>query len=442
QEETTEFLFHSLRRTHVNILYRLLDLEGLVLDSVASTTEEVTLLLPNKQAEALRQWVQEQEHLLDAGLDPSSEALGSGALVGIHASPLEATPVAPSLSSVDLSSTHGAHDLCRSYRYSLRQIIGGALMQNHLRGFVYIWVIFSFVFNQLSDLDLSTDTLAPEAVEWVGRQVEVVEHEPQTLSFLLLLVGGYIIGVLLLVGRHIYLNYDAEVKVWDDRVEWTGGLVTTMHKAIRFSKIITFTIKRNYLERYFKTSSVGLGIADRALDTKNREAGLINLNAFADYDRLLYHWGGSREWIIPKLHARVGLLYTRLLFWLVVSLATLALLWDLGSVLAGAVVGVLILFVGTLRSYGTYKYSGVAATSRHLVVSSGALAEIDTWIPIERIERMRITQAPWQRHTGGCTLKIDTMGRDFVLRSLGKAEVEHLIEVWIYLSKSSPDTLE
>lgn len=83
------------------------------------------------------------------------------------------------------------------------------------------------------------------------------------------------------------------------------------------------------------------------------------------------------------------------------------------------------------------RYSGVAATDRHLVVSSGALAEIDTWILIERVERMRITQAPWQRYTNVCALKIDTMGRDFLLRSLDKTEVEHFIEAWIYLSKSS-----
>ncbi|KGO00896.1 PH domain-containing protein [Porphyromonas sp. COT-290 OH3588] len=430
---------HSLR-SRVNLLYRALDLEGLVLDSVASMKEEVTLILPNKQAEALRQWVNQQEHLLDSEFDSSAEILAADCPVGVSAHLAEVASVALSFSSIDKSSAQmTTEEQCWSYRYSLRQIILGALMQNHLRGLVYIWFIFSFVFDTISDLDLgfSPDTLAPDAVGWLESQVEVVEHGSQIISFLLILLAGYVISVLLLVGRHIYLNYHAEIKVWGNRVEWTGGLVTTMYKKIRFSKIITFTIKRNYLERIFNTSSVCLGVADYALDTEQREAGLINLNAFDDYDRLLHHWGGGREWIIPKLHARVGLFYTRLSFWLIVSVCASALLWDFGSALAGTVVGILLLFVGALRSYGIYRYSGVAATDRHLVVSSGALAEIDTWILIERVERMRITQAPWQRYTNACALKIDTMGRDFVLRSLDKTEVEHLIEVWIYLSKSS-----
>ncbi|MDE5808512.1 MAG: PH domain-containing protein [Muribaculaceae bacterium] len=382
---------HSLR-TEKGIIYRMLDLRGIVFDTISTRQEEIELILSESDWHRLLAMIDNTENPRPV----SSEG---------------ATEESP-------ASTIG---------FPISNILLGALCQNHFKGMAVLGSILSVAFDKLSDLPVNaTDRLE----NWLETHFDTLAYSP--LAIILIFAAVYFAIVLLWMGR-VLLRYDDMRLTYDKRLlTFTCGLFTRASSRFYHDKICTIRIKRNFLEKRFGFSTVTLCQALNASvakeDDKIKLYGSDSSKFFLDWwigkgyaeePSLLSAQSGKgvffRSIIIPFLLSAgisAALCYFNLYLWLVIPFAYF----------------LISIFKGTLKT----RHSSIELKTSYVIIRSGAFAEISSIVKYSNIEVVRIRRSPFSRWTHRVSLLLSTSGTTFHIRSLPESEARKIYETMLF----------
>ena len=230
-KETTSIPLDRVQslRTRQGFIYRLLDMRGVLFDTLASQSAEIELILDESDWNALLTRVETQERTQeDKG--PEVEADGE-----------------PDTRLI----------------FSNWNLIKGALCQNHLQGMAVLFAALAALYNAVTTVD---DHAVSHAIDYVDTHAGSLSFQPSL--WLAVAVVLYLLILLLWIGK-VFLRYsNMEVKMASGQLLFESGLIARNSNRFRRDKVCTVYVKRNFLEKRLHGSTIMLKQALNATDEK------------------------------------------------------------------------------------------------------------------------------------------------------------------------------
>lgn len=224
---------HSLR-TNRGPVYRLLQMRGIVFDTLASRYEEIELILDETDWKTLLGAIGTEEKQKD----PRKE---------------------------DLTEEIPAGDTEKIIRVPNMNIIRGALCQNHLRGFALLAVSAGAFLNQIMSI---SDKILKRAVDTAAGYAESLTATFTGIFLTALLL--YILMILLWTAKNLLVYANLEIRVKGDSLTVECGLLSRNSARLPRHKVCALQIKRNPLEKRMNVSTIRLFQAANVGDRENR----------------------------------------------------------------------------------------------------------------------------------------------------------------------------
>lgn len=210
------------------------------------------------------------------------------------------------------------------------------------------------------------------------------------------------------------------------------GLLTRLRMRAPLAKIQRWTVFDSLLHRVFERRSVRVETA--ALQALNEQQALSEVIPIAHpeaVDALIQRWLPEIDWgrwRWQPLHPRA---WRRVLFPSLLLIAGLTLLATLRFGLWGMLLPVALLPLAVWRARGLARRCGWVLTDRVLAWRSGWLDRHVSFAEVHRLQGLRLSQSPFDRHHGMATLYADTAGsspftHQLELRYLPEAEARAL----------------
>lgn len=386
-------------RTKQGMLYRLLDMKGIEIDTLAAKNAEIEIILDNDD------WDQ-----LLGKIQPASPV------------PTEQDPAA-SLSAECLSEAKGTASSEQKLKFSNLNILKGALCQNHLRGMTVLLGALGILFNELS-------SYSEKAVTWVAESMEQYANAYLVSLWSLLLTGAvlYILIFLFWMGKIFLQYFNLDIRIHQDQLFFEGGLLTRHSSRFSYDKVCTVYIKQNILEKALHCSTVILRQAFNATDEKKGADVKIygsNLSeAFLcwwlnkDYQTSPAYTTSRSGWGVfsrsAVLHAwlsavaTVLLIYNNQVFWLFLPIFYLPIM--------------------LLRSWFRMRHSYLTLHEEYILIGSGYFAKEHHYVKYNQIEVVRLKASPFTPLWHRVSLTLATNGTSFTIRSLPESEARDFYE--------------
>ena len=325
-KETTSIPLSKVQsmRTKQGFIYRVLEMRGVLFDTLASKSAEIELILDDRDWKALMERVEVEEVV-----PGSSEFSGTSDTSRFS----EAAEERISGSSLSFSNSN---------------LIKGAFCQNHLQGMAVLFAALAAVYNTVSTVD---DHAVDHIIDYVDTHAGTLSLQPS--GYVVVAVALYFFVMLLWIGK-VFLRYaNMEVRIARGQLTFESGLIARNSSRFSYDKVCTVYVKRNFLEQWLHGSTVMLRQALNATDEKKgADVRVYGSESAADF---LSWWLGSSYGSSPEVvSARSG--YG--LMWHVMRL-------DILISLAAAV---------TLACFGLYVWLAVPAAWLLISLAKGLMA--------------------------------------------------------------------
>lgn len=382
---------HSLR-TEKGIWFRLLDMRGIIFDTLATRHEEIELILSESDWQALLSLIEKEEK-------PKPD------------SPYEPPEYNPST----------------TVSYPVGDLLKAALCQNHLKGMAVFGSIFAVIFSNLDDIS-EDDTLT--AAGYLETFFDSLIASP--LQIAILLVSLYIIILLFWLGRVLLRYYDMTMKYDKKLLTFTYGLLTRASCRFFYDKICTIRIKRNYLEKRFGFCTLMLRQALNA--SAQKEDDNMKLYGTDSSSFFLNWWLGDDYNTLPDIitakSGRGVLIHSMLPSLLII--AVLAIVFCCNQMYLWLFVPLLWLFIAVWRGICAMRHSRITLKSSYFIIHNGAFAEITNYIKYSNLEVVKIRRTPLTRFFHRVAIMLSTSGTTFYVRSIREDEARLIYEYLLF----------
>ena len=391
-KETTSIPLSKVQsmRTKQGFIYRVLEMRGVLFDTLASKSAEIELILDDRDWKALMERVEvEEEAVPSAAVSASSELPDSSELSGASGT--------SRFSGAAEERTSGS-----SLSFSNFNLIKGAFCQNHLQGMAVLFAALAAVYNSVTTVD---DHAVDHIIDYVDTHAGTLSLQPS--GYVVVAVALYFFVMLLWIGK-VFLRYANMAR---GQLNFESGLIARNSSRFSYDKVCTVYVKRNFLEQWLHGSTVMLRQALNATDEKKgADVRVYGSDSAADF---LSWWLGSGYGSSPDvISARSG--YG--LMWHVMRL-------DILISLAAAV---------TLACFGLYVWLAVPAAWLLISLAKGLMAVRRSRITLKEdyiVEVVRLRSTPFTPYSRRVSLTLSTNGTSFTLRSLRIEEAREIYEL-------------
>lgn len=394
-----------------NFLYQMTDMVMLKVDSTASQDFELELILTLEEAKQFRALLAKQEELLHTG-DPQVSGV-----VSVSSATVE---------------TEAEQSSAKHIRYDVKRLFRGIVTQSHARSIVVVGSALLAVANEV--LDFLSDNLRywlNKAFDY-GAEIELESVFISPWHFLLTALGIYVLLVVVWTLVHLVKLWDTKVSLFPRYISYSAGLITNRQKRIRASQIIAMSFKENPLERLTGQCTLNISQAE-AKKKEEKEMGGNGLRVFGwrEEQELMQWWG-----INPRILCELAPGKRMLDLWVTVCLVV-HIIAGVTIVLTGGsewlVLLVPSLAFGLWWAMGAYYHRTFALTPTHLYVRHGGTAEMRSWVPYGRIDKVQVMVSPIQRMSGRCSLIISAMDNQYTIGFIKQEEASALRDKLLYL---------
>lgn len=373
-------------RTHRGLIYQLLNVRGISFDTIATSEEELELILSEKDWQQLQLDIQNSERYVETkGLTVPP--------------PMPKAEKSISVSNIDL--------------------IKGVLCQNHLRGLAILAALLFTIADNIYEIDKNASEQAFNFVETHAGSLI-----PSPVGVLISLVILYICVALLWVGKNVLKYGNLSITEARDRVVLKCGLLSRFTIRLARDKVTIITIKQNPLEKALQNHTVDIRQALNIAAQKEEQEAKIYGSLIGD--DILKWWLGSH---VPDegekpLTARsgIGIFYRRLIPHLILAAIIGCALCYYGQIVLAAILCTAYAAIAAARAVMAWKHSSIVLDNRFIKINNGNIAHISSYIKYSSIESVRIRQTPLTRYTRRVSLSIGTNAGNLSIGSLNEAE--------------------
>ncbi|MDE6740805.1 MAG: PH domain-containing protein [Muribaculaceae bacterium] len=378
---------HSLR-TEKGIFFRVLDMRGIIFDTLATRKEEIELILDEYEWKQLLT-------VIDKDGKPNEDAETKTEETALH-----------------------------SIHYPTKNLVLASLCQNHLKGMAVLGSLLAVVFGNLQDLsEEATDTLA----EYLDSFFETLLDNPLELVAFLAIV--YMVILVMWLGRTLLRYYDTSLTYDNKLLTFSYGLLTRASNRFFFDRICTISIKRNFLEKKFGFSTIMLRQALNA--TVEKEEENMRLYGTDSSAFFLRWWLGEdyyKEEDIISAKSGKGVFYRYVLLRAVIA-AGIAIGLICSDFYAWILLPLIYLIVLFPRGVFAMRHSRIELKPTYCIVHNGSFAKTANYIKYSDIEVVGIFRSPITRWTHRASLALSTSGTTFIVRSLRENDATMIREL-------------
>lgn len=384
---------HSLR-TEKGIWFRLLDMRGLIFDTLATRQEEIELILDEYDWKRLILVIEKEERPL-----PKSES-----------EPPEYNPTA-------------------IVHFPTKNLLLAALCQNHLKGMAVLLSLSAVIFGGFEDLSKEQ---YESILEWMESFFEILISSP--LRIVVSLVIIYVVIFVMWLGKTLLRYYDTTMSHDKQLLTFTYGLLTRSSCRFFLDRICTIWIKRNFLEKKFGFCTLmlrqALNVTAQKEDENMKLYGTDNSSFFLKW--WLGENYGSEENILSARSGK-GAFYRHIALPTFIAIGiAIGLLYD--HMYAWTLIPFIYMLIIIPRGICAMRHSQIELKSTYLIVRNGAFAEIDNYMKYSNIEVVQIRRSPFTPLFHRVSLALSTSGTTFIIRSINEKEATLIRE--LLLSKA------
>ena len=386
------YKIHSLR-TKSGFFYRLFDMKGVSIDTLASKNKEVELILDDADWQALLAIVKDDKQNVEK---------------------------TDGTETVKKDETEN-YDVTISYENSA--LIKGAFCQNHLRGTI---VLAAALFGILAQIDVS---LLEQAAVYATDHIKFFTVTITSAIVILLVV--YLVSLLLWLGKIMLRYYNMRLNVSTEKLYFESGLITRRSVRFAYDKVCTIIVKTNPVERLFKCSTVALKQAFNISDEKLGSDVLVYGCTLTE--NFLQWWLGSDysySRTVTECRSGFGLFWYDIRFPILWSAVGTLLLIIYNMPLLIMVVAVYLAF-RAFNAYLTFRRSKIELKEDHFIITSGGYAEKLNYIKYSNVEKVMLKATPFTRFYHRVHLTVYTNGTTYKVRSLKEDEARMVYEMLI-----------
>lgn len=384
---------HSLR-TEKGIWFRILNMRGIIFDTLATRQEEIELILDEFDWKRLIQVIEKEEK-------PMSQS----------------------------ESEPPEYNTTATIQFPTKNLLLAALCQNHLKGMAVLLSLMAVLFGSFEDLSKEQ---YESILEWLDSFMDMLIATP--LRIVVSLVTVYVVILVMWLGKTLLRYFDTTMSHDKNLLTFTYGLLTRSSCRFFHNKICTIWIKHNCLEKRFGFCTLKLRQALNATVEKKDD----NMVLYgSDTSSFFLKW-----WLGKNYDSEENILETRSgkgVFYRHIALPTLSaigiaigLLYD--HMYAWSLIPFIYLIIIIPRGICAMRHSRIELKSTYLIVHNGAFAEIDNYMKYSNIEVVRIRRSPFTPLFHRVSLAISTTGTTFVVRSLHEKDANLIHE--LLLSKA------
>lgn len=436
-KETTSIPLDRVQslRTKRGFVYRLLELRGVLFDTLASKTAEIELILEEDDWKAFLSRVEMQERVAkevakdgmsgvdadetgDAGADGAAEAAGTAEVAGVAGT----AGTAARIMKRDGEDVVAGQAVRMSF--SNLNLIKGAFCQNHLQGMAVLFAALAAVFNTLTSVD---DRAVDHVIDYVGTYAGSLSFPPS--AYLAVAVVLYLVIMLMWIGK-VFLRYsNMEVRMARGQLTFESGLIARNSSRFQHDKVCTVYVKRNFLEKRLRGSTIMLRQALNATDEKRgtdvRIYGSDSAAVFLEW-WLGKDYPASSE--VVSARSGYGLMshVMRLDLLLSIAAATVLICFGLYAWLA---VPAAWLLISLVKGLCAVRRSSIVLKEGYVVINNGKFADIRNYIKYSNIEVVRLVSTPFTRYSRRVRLSVSTNGTSFSVRSLKEQDAREIYEM-------------
>ena len=442
-KETTSIPLDRVQslRTKRGFVYRLLELRGVLFDTLASKTAEIELILEEDDWKALLSRVEMQERVAkevakegmsgvdadetgDAGADGAAGTAGAAEAAGTA----EVAGVAGTAGTAARIMKRDGEDVVAGQAvrmsFSNLNLIKGAFCQNHLQGMAVLFAALAAVFNTLTSVD---DRAVDHVIDYVGTYAGSLSFPPS--AYLAVAVVLYLVIMLMWIGK-VFLRYsNMEVRMAHGQLTFESGLIARNSSRFQHDKVCTVYVKRNFLEKRLRGSTIMLRQALNATDEKRgtdvRIYGSDSAAVFLEW-WLGKDYPASSE--VVSARSGYGLMshVMRLDLLLSIAAATVLICFGLYAWLA---VPAAWLLISLVKGLCAVRRSSIVLKEGYVVINNGKFADIRNYIKYSNIEVVRLVSTPFTRYSRRVRLSVSTNGTSFSVRSLKEQDAREIYEM-------------
>lgn len=384
---------HSLR-TRRSLLYRLLNLRGILFDTLAAKGAEIELILSESDWRSLMSQIELQER-------PQSET----------------QDVPP------------PYDPSATIKFSNNDLVLDALCQNHLKGMLVLGSFLAVIFNNMSDIsEDQIETMAGYLETHVGSVgVSIV-------GVIIVLAATYIVSLVLWLSKVIFRYYGMKLSYNSKMLTFSHGLVSRLSSRFAYDKICTLWVKRNYFEKRLGLCTIALKQALNASAQKEDD----NLKIYGrDNSAFFLRWWLGDDFCaeadILSAKSGRGVFTLSLIPDLIIAASATALLCIYG-LYGWIALPAIYLMTAIPKGICAMRHSHITLKETYIIVGKGRFAEIKNYLKYSNIEVVRIKRS---HLTGRVSLTLSTPGTTLTVRSLKAAEALTIYEY--LLTQSVPN---
>lgn len=382
-------------RTKSSFVYQMVDMVGIVFETLADEKEEVELVLSE---EDLRAFMEE---------------------VNRHSS-TEVTEDADCTNCTDATP-----QVKQTIKYSPIQLIQGALVQNHLKGLAIIGYIIWAIYSEISDV--LADHLG-EIADYTSQQFEVMAWT----TIIAILVIAYLVSALLFITFILARFFGLTIELTEDEISYTAGLFNRVTNKFSRDKVFGYTLRQNILERWTHRTSIRLEQAANVQGKKQKHE--IILIGTKDYTPLTDWWlgaGAHDDRPLYYAHSGPAIGWIRFMIgwaWIYIPLLVLSFFYPLYTLPFLLIVT----GIGIWDAHTYRKRSDITACEDGIIIRGGGLSHHSTHLMYEGIEQVRLTRSPFAYRSHRTGLVISTNGGKFRVRSLSESDAYTLFNYLLY----------
>ena len=413
-KETTSIPLSKVQsmRTKQGFIYRVMEMRGVLFDTLASKSAEIELILDDRDWKALMERVEmEEEAVPSAAVSASSELPVSSEL-----SVASGTSRFPEAAEERTSGS--------SLSFSNSNLIKGAFCQNHLQGMAVLFAALAAVYNTVSTVD---DHAVDHIIDYVDTHAGTLSLQPS--GYVVVAVALYFFVMLLWIGK-VFLRYaNMEVRIARGQLTFESGLIARNSSRFSYDKICTVYVKRNFLEQWLHGSTVMLRQALNATDEKKgADVRVYGSESAADF---LSWWLGNCYGSSPEVvsaRSGYGLMWYVMRLDILISLAAAVTLACFGLYVWLAVPAAWLL-ISLAKGFMAVRRSRITLKEDYIEIHNGRFADIRNYVKYSNVEVVRLRSTPFTPYSSRVSLTLSTNGTSFTLRSLRVEEAREIYEL-------------
>ena len=396
-------------RTKQGFIYRVLEMRGVLFDTLASKSAEIELILDDRDWKALMERVEVEEDVSGSSELPDSS---------------------------ELSGASGTSRFSEAAEERISgNLIKGAFCQNHLQGMAVLFAALAAVYNTVSTVD---DHAVDHIIDYVDTHAGTLSLQPS--GYVVVAVALYFFVMLLWIGK-VFLRYanlryaNMEVRIARGQLTFESGLIARNSSRFSYDKVCTVYVKRNFLEQWLHGSTVMLRQALNATDEKKgADVRVYGSDSAADF---LNWWLGSGYGSSPEVvsaRSGYGLMWHVMRLDILISLAAAVTLTCFGLYVWLAVPAAWLL-ISLAKGFMAVRRGRITLKEDYIEIHNGRFADIRNYVKYSNIEVVRLKATPFTPYSRRVSLTLSTNGTSFTLRSLQEQEAREIYERLVFFCK-------